>query len=388
VKGALLALACGTFAVGTDSFVVAGVLPEVAHDLDVAPSTAGQLVTVYAFVYALLSPLLAAVATRWTHRQLLLTGLAVFVCGNVLMVIVPEFGLTIAARVLTAVGAAMFSPMAVATSVLLVEPARRARAIATVTGGLSAATALGAPIGVAVSAAGGWRASFALVAGLGTAAATAVACFVPGTTRVAAGTLTQRLSPLADRSVGLALLTTLLVFTGLYTVYTYISFSFDRVTGHDPGRLALLLALWGCSASAGTFIAGTLVDRLGHRVVLNLAITMAAADFALLPISSAQVGTAAVALVVWGVTGWAIVVAQVDRLMSLAPARGPLIAALNASALYFGVSLSGLVGGTGIQLVGPHGLGALGAVLIAAGLPLSEWAYPRRVRPALEARNP
>src|SRR4029453_17794735 len=110
----LLVLASGMFAIGTDSFVVAGVLDQVSGSLGVPVALAGQMVTLYALSYALLSPVIATVAATWPRKRLLLTGLMIFVIGNVIPAVAPSIGLVLASRVIAGLGAAMFSPTATA----------------------------------------------------------------------------------------------------------------------------------------------------------------------------------------------------------------------------------------------------------------------------------
>ncbi|MEU1543766.1 MFS transporter [Actinacidiphila glaucinigra] len=121
-----------------------------------------------------------------------------------------------------------------------------------------------------------------------------------------AATRRARLAPLGDRRVGRTLLTTLLVFTGLFTVYSYIAESLDRATGGDGTTLAALLFVWGVASTVGTLGSGALVDRLGARRIINTSLLVLVIDFALLPWSSANLATFIVALVVWGVCGWGL----------------------------------------------------------------------------------
>ncbi|MFE5588471.1 MFS transporter, partial [Kitasatospora sp. NPDC056531] len=116
----LLLLALGTFAMGTDSMVVAGILGPVRADLGVSVGAAGQLVTVFALAYALLAPPLAAVTARWPRRRLLLTALALFSAANALSALAPTYGLLLATRVLAAAGAALYTPTANAVATTLV----------------------------------------------------------------------------------------------------------------------------------------------------------------------------------------------------------------------------------------------------------------------------
>src|ERR1700744_2065019 len=104
----LLVLALGMFALGTDSFVVAGVLPEISRHFHISIGAAGQMTTAYAITYALLAPLIAAVAAHIPRKAMLLTGLSIFVVANLITAESPSFGIAIASRILAGTGAAMF----------------------------------------------------------------------------------------------------------------------------------------------------------------------------------------------------------------------------------------------------------------------------------------
>jgi DHA1 family inner membrane transport protein len=380
----LLVLASGMFAIGTDSFVVAGVLGQVSASLGVSVALAGQMVTLYALSYALLSPVIAAAAAHWPRKRLLLTGLVVFVIGNVITALAPTIELVLASRLLAGLGAAMFSPTATAAGASLVPPEQRGRALAIVIAGLSSATALGAPLGTFIGGWLDWRATMWFVSAVGAVAALGVAWRLPHVPTPPAVSLARRLAPLADVRVLLTLLTTWLVYAGLFLVYTYIGSSFDRATGGDARVLAGLLLLWGAAATLGNLVAGRLTDRLGSRRIINAAIAIAAIDFALLPWSSASLATAIPALVVWGLCGWGLLVPQQHRLISISPSSAPLLLGLNSAAVYVGVSMSGLLGGAAITLFDSHALGLVGAVFIAMGLVVAEQAYRRIARPTFE----
>ncbi|MER7081185.1 MFS transporter, partial [Saccharopolyspora kobensis] len=163
-------LALGTFAVGTDAFVVAGVLPEIAADLDVGIAQAGQLVTVFAIAYAVLSPVLATLTGAWPRRAVLLTALAVFVLGNIATALAPSYATVLATRVLAAAGASMFTPIAGAAAASLAPEGQRARAISLVVLGLTVSTALGVPLGTLLGSVTSWRGTMWFVAALGAAA--------------------------------------------------------------------------------------------------------------------------------------------------------------------------------------------------------------------------
>lgn len=103
-------LALGTFAVGTDMFVIAGLLPDISRSLDISLAAAGQLVSVFSFAYALLSPVLAALTTSWSRRRVLVIALCVFAMGNVATALAPTYALALVSRLLAAAGAAAGAP--------------------------------------------------------------------------------------------------------------------------------------------------------------------------------------------------------------------------------------------------------------------------------------
>jgi MFS transporter, DHA1 family, inner membrane transport protein len=306
----LLILALGMFALGTDNFVVAGILPMVARSMTAPVSLVGQMVTLYAISYAVLSPIMAAVTAHWPRKRLLLSGLAVFIIGNVATALAPTLTLLFVSRLVAGFGAAMFSPIATSVGASLVPPERRGRALAVVITGLTSATALGSPIGTALSGLGDWRTAMWFVAALGMASALGIGTMLPQVPSPPPVSLRQRLTPLTDSRVMLTLCTTLMMYSGLFIVYTYIALSFDRVTHGNSNLLAALLFAWGIAATAGNLVAGRLTDRFGSRRIINSAVLVAFINFVLLPWSSAYLATAVTALVIWGLCGWGMLVPQ------------------------------------------------------------------------------
>jgi predicted MFS family arabinose efflux permease len=370
----LIVLAAGMFAIGTDSFVVAGILPQVSKSLGVTVGVAGQMVTLYALSYALLSPVIAATAAHWPRKRLLLAGLAVFVVGNLVTAIAPTIEWVLASRLLAGLGAAMFSPTATATGASLVPPEKRANALAIVIAGLTSATALGSPMGTFIGGLGDWRSTMWFVTAVGLVASVAVYIMLPNIPALPAVTLRQRLAPLKDSRVVLTLLTTLAAYSGLFAVYTYIGVTLDRATGGKPDVLAGLLLMWGLAATVGNLAAGKLTDRFGSRAIIYGAIAISAIDFALLPFATAHYWSAAVAIIVWGVCGWGLLVPQQHRLISLSPGSAPLLLGLNSAALYIGVSAAGVIGAASITLLDRHQIGFVGAALLALAFIISQQA--------------
>jgi DHA1 family inner membrane transport protein len=378
----LLMLAMGMFAMGTDNFVVAGILPSIAEALNTSVSLAGQMVTVYALFFAILAPVMAALTGGWPRKTLLVLALGVFVAGNAISAVSTEINTVLASRALAGLGAAMFSPTALGVAASLVGPDRRGRALSTVSAGLAGATALGAPLGTFISGYGSWRITLWFVAALGALAMKGLWLFlksVPQPERVPLG---QRLAPLHDGRITLTLLTTLFAYGGLLLVYTYAGLVFDRATSGDERLLAGLLFFWGVASTVGNFLSGRLVDKFESRKIINGAIIIAFVNFCLLPWTSAHPVTAAIALAVWGLCGWGLMVPQQHRLVKTAPQVAPLLLALNNTATYGGMACSGLLGGIVLLYVDRHLLSLIGAGALAIALLFAEIAHETIVRRA------
>jgi MFS transporter, DHA1 family, inner membrane transport protein len=378
----LIVLALSTFAIGTDAYVVAGILPAVARSFDVSVAAAGQFVTVYSFSYAVLTPVMATLTAHWPRRLVLVAGLAVFIAGNILTVTMPSFESALASRAVAGLGGAIVVPMAGATAAALVAPERRGFALAIVLAGLSAAIALGAPLGTLLGSAGDWRLTIWFVAALALVAAAGILFTLPVVAPSAPLRLRERLAPLADARVMATLTTSFLVIFGAFLIYTYLSLVFGRATNGDGAHLAALQSIWGIAATAGLFLGGNLADRFGNRFFINVAIAVLILDFALMPWSGSRLGTAAFALIAWGVCGWGFVVAQQHRLIGIAPALSPILLGLNASALQLAISASGAGGALALRWLPAYDLPLITMVFAVAGALSAELAYRLIAKPA------
>ncbi|GAA4536290.1 MFS transporter [Amycolatopsis samaneae] len=372
-------LALGAFAVGTDAFVIAGVLPSIADSLGVGIAAAGQLVTVFSLAYAIAAPVLGVLTAGWSRRSALLTALLVLSAGNALTALAPDYPLVLASRVLAAAGAALYTASASATAATLAGERNHGKAISVVLLGVTSSLVLGTPIGTVIGGALGWRATLWFVVLLGGLACALIAVRLPPLAGSAGTGLRERLAPLTDRRVLTALAATLVVFTGIYLPYTYFSAVYEPATGGDSAMLAILLLVFGVAGTAGNLVAGTLADRFGASRVVLAATALLTVALLLVPVLRVSVATAVPAIAVVGFLSFSVTSPQQQAIIALAPAARSVVTALYQSALYLAISLSGVVGGVALDGLGAGTLAPLAAVLVAFTA-ATTWLSLRRAR--------
>ena len=354
----LLTLALGMFALGTDTFVIAGVLPRIADEFGVDIGVAGQLTTLYAIAYALLSPTIAGLAASLPRKQLMLSGLGIFILANLATALAPNFTVALISRILAGLGAAMYAPTATGTGATIVAPERRGQAIAVIIAGLTAATALGSPIGTVIGGLSDWRWTMYFVSSVGVVAALGILLLLKDVPLPPQVGLAARLQPLRESRVGWTLATTFLAMLGNFIVYIYFSVVFDRVLG-NPYVFGALLVVWGTSGTMTNIVLSRFLDQVSPSKVVSAMFVIQLIDMAIMPWTSANLATAFVAVAVWGATGWGIQGPQQYRLVNMGPAIAPILLGLNTAGTYLGVTVAGILGAVGIHAFGAHYLSFL-----------------------------
>jgi MFS transporter, DHA1 family, inner membrane transport protein len=353
-------LVLGMFALGTDAYVVAGVLPEIAHTTMVSESLAGQLVTAFTLTYGLGAPVLAALTSRWSHTRVLVIALCGFCMANVGSALAPSFPLLLLTRILAGGCAATHSPLAYATSTRLSPPEKRGQALALVVSGFTLATVLGSPLGTWVGEHASWRLSFALVAGLsGVACVALLASRLPSAPAQPALSLKARLAPVREPHLLLALCPTLLSSLSFYLVYTYIAPLLEQKM--HLSDISGLLIIAGLGVVVGSWISGTAADRFGTTRPLVISLLLLIFMLAIFSWVTADLLTGLPALFLWGGAAASIFTPQQHRLLSLAPAHANVILALNNAALYLGTAGGAMLGGVALRVLPVTQLSWVGA---------------------------
>jgi len=383
---ALFWAALGAFAVGTEGFLIAPLLPDMAADLDVSPSMIGLTVSAFALAYALGSPVAAALTAGIDRRKLLTFALTLFTFANLLAASSANYAWLVAARIVAAAGAGLFMPAAGATAVLIAPPERRGRAIAVVMGGITVSVAAGAPIGAWIGHQAGWRAAFLAVAILSAVAAVALRFGLPAGLRAPATTLKERVDTARRPEILGGLATTLFWSAAGFTVYTYMSPFLIKTAGATAATVDAVVLIFGLAAAAGVTLGGWAVDRWGAEPGIRaslggllLAFTgLGIAAWTLPPKIALWVMMPAVAA--WGVAGWAFNPVQGVRLVERAPAHAGVTLSLNAAMLQLGAGLGAGLGSWMIDLFPVDRLPLASIALFLVAFRSLEWGRNGRRR--------
>ncbi|KAB7839996.1 MFS transporter [Streptomyces mobaraensis] len=338
-------LALGMFAIGTDLFIVSGLLPSMARDLGLSTAAAGQSVTVFALTYAVAAPVLAGLTSAADRKTVLVVVLIVFAAGNALSAFATSYAVLLLSRAVAGAGAAIYASTASAMAAGITPPERRGRSLAVVYAGMTTAIALGVPLGSAIGDFSSWRWAFGFVALLSLVALAGLWPALPSVPGPGGSGVRRRLAVFRVRHAPSALLVTAFWVVGTFVVYTYLGALFDRAGHVGTGLRPWLLLLFGVGGFAGVMAGGRLADRVNPRTALATSVALLAVVLAgLSPALRSTTGTA-VALTAWGFAHWCAFPLIQHRLLHIGGRHGDMLLALNQSALYLGQTLAGALGG-------------------------------------------
>lgn len=217
----LLSLAVGAFAIGTTEFTPMGLLPVIAHGLQVSVPKAGGLVTAYAMGVMIGAPIITLLMARFRRKLALILLMGLYVAGNLLSAVSYSYELLFAARVLTSLAHGAFFGLGAVEASLSVAPSRRASAVASMFMGLTIANIIGVPAATWLGLNFGWHSAFGVTALLGLVTMLAVQFALPAREIGPAPEVGRELQVLVKGNVLLALLTTAIGAGAMFVLYTY-----------------------------------------------------------------------------------------------------------------------------------------------------------------------
>ncbi|WP_454689915.1 MFS transporter [Achromobacter aloeverae] len=372
-RRALFALGVGGFGIGTGEFVIMGLLPDAARDLEITIPQAGHLISIYALGVVIGAPLLAVLGARWARRTFLIGLMLVFALGNFLSAMAPGFGAMALARFATGFPHGTYFGVAALVAAGLVPPHRRAQAVAMVLLGLTIATLVGVPIAAAIGQMLGWRSAFAIVGAIGLLTAYSVWRWVPYAPGDKRASPLRELGALRNKQVVLTLGIGAIGSGGIFTVFSYIKPTMTELAHMPEAVVPVVLALFGLGMVTGNLMGSRFADRNMERtiryVLIWAAVVMGAFYVSahspfLGPLNVLLIGTVV-----------ALAATLQTRLMDVAGDAQTLAAALNHSAFNIANALGAWLGGLAIDAgLGWSSTGWVGSLLALAGLGIHAWA--------------
>ncbi len=326
--------------------MLAGLLPQVAVSLHVSVSTAGQLTTLFALVYALGSPIIAAAAGNWDRRALLATGMTVFLVGIIVQATGPDFAVVACGRVLAALGAAGYQATAYSTAGILSDDEHRARSLAVVAGGSSVAIVAGLPFGILVGQTWGWRSAMWVLVVLAALSILAVRLLPPA--HAPRMSLRQRGKALTDRRVLGILAGTVTVLTPGFMIIAYLP-AIMRTSGT---WIVVAVLAYGIGQVTGTVLVPRLIRRRSARTALLLGACGVTVVTTVLTFTRTVPVAGTVTMAALGLAIGLSVVPQQHRLFATVPKLAPVAVGLNGSAIHIGSALGAALGGVALSVGG------------------------------------
>ncbi|GLQ86829.1 MFS transporter [Dyella flagellata] len=340
------ALALGTFAMGVTEFTPMGLLPPIASNLNVSIPTAGMLVTAFAIGVMVGAPVVTLLLGRLSRKTALLSLMGLFIAGNALSAIAPDYGILVLARVLTSLSHGAFFGIGVMVAIEAAPATHNASAVSSMFMGLTIANIGGVPAATWLGTTLGWRSAFGGIAILGVLALAALAMALPSGRHDhdAATSVRRELRVLTSRSVVLALLTTAFGAGAMFALFTYVAALLERLTHASASFITAMLALIGIGFTLGNAISGRLADKSLQATLLSFLSLLALLSFAFPFAATTHLG-AAVALLLWGAATFGVVAPVQMRVMQEAHSAPGLASSVNISAFNLGNALGATVGG-------------------------------------------
>lgn len=347
---AVYILGLSVFALGTSEFMLSGLLPPIADDMDVSIPRAGLLISAFAIGMVIGAPLLAVATLRLPRRTTLIALISVFGLGQVAGALAPTYEVLFVSRVVSAFACAGFWAVGAAVAIAMVPVNARARAMAVMIGGLSIANVLGVPLGAFLGENLGWRSAFWAVGAASAVALVGVSTLIP---RIPLPEekpqLRREVAIYRDRQVWLSIVITALAAGGVFCAFSYLAPLLTDVAGLDSGWVPTVLGLFGVGALVGTTIGGRVADAHLFGVLLS-GIAASTVFLAALALFGANQAAVIVLSFLLGVSAFYTAPALNARMFNVAGAAPTLAGATTTAAFNLGNTGGPWLGGTVIDL--------------------------------------
>ena len=372
-----------SFMLGMSEFIVVGILPDIAAGLKVSEVTVGNLVSLFAFVYAPVTPLGSALSARFPRFATHLTLVGVFLIGNVLCAFAPNYGVLVVARILIALVSGTLVAIAMTYAPDVTTEQYRTKFIAWVFSGFSIASVVGVPVGTWVANTFGWRWAFHMINVLTIMLIVGMVVALPRNSHIVKIGFLPQFRLFFDRRIQLGVLDVVCGAAASYVFYTYLT-PIMRDEVHVPEQyLSVGLVIFGAACLWSNLYGGKLADRgrgvepLTHIRPIYCAHAVLMASLVVahwVPVYGALL------LVVLGMFMYlqnsASQVLYMDVASQSHPGSLNLAASLNSMSFNIGIAIGSAVGGVVNGHFGLMWLGPVGALFLVCAIAITTMLRP------------
>ncbi|CAI0855921.1 MFS transporter [Serratia fonticola] len=366
---ALLALTISAYAIGTTEFVIVGLIPTIAEQLNVTVPSAGLLVTLYAIGVAIGAPVLTALTGRVPRKMLLVGLMVLFTLGNLLAWQSPSYESLVVARLLTGLAHGVFFSVGSMIATSLVAKEKAAMAIAIMFGGLTVALVTGVPLGTFIGQHFGWRETFLAVSLIGMVAIIASLILIPNNIKnQASASIRDQLQVLTHPRLLLIYAVTALGYGGVFTTFTFLAPMMQELAGFSAPAVSWILLAYGIAVAIGNIWGGKLADRHGAVRALSFIFAALAALLLVFQFTASHSTAALLTVVVMGVFAFGNVpglqVYVVQKAEQYTPNAVDVASGLNIAAFNVGIALGSVIGGQTVASLGLAQTPWIGALIV------------------------
>lgn len=345
-------LAIAAITVGLVELIVGGILPIIADDMQVSTGTAGQLITVFALVYAICGPVLLSITAKYERKKLYLFALGIFFLGNIATYFSPTFTWMMLARIITASSASLVIVLSITITPRIVIPAYRARALGVIFMGVSSSLVLGVPLGIVITNYFGWRMVFLGIALLTIMAFLMVVKYIDPLPDEKVMPLRTQIKALGNIKIASAHFATMFMLAGHYTLYAYFTPFLETTLHLSQNWISITYFIFGIAAVSGGALGGALADKYGVQKTILFVIGAFSVSLFVLPYMTFSFPLFLFVMMLWGALSWALAPPQQEYIIQSDPDTAAIHQSFNNSALQIGIALGSAIGGIVLQKTG------------------------------------